>query len=101
MTAAIEPIQTRSTTHVVRAGDRGAVWRRRIAYVLLIGYAILMLVPFAWSVITSFKTLPDSVKLTVIPDPFTLQAWEYAWNELTPPLPRMFLNSAILAGAVM
>ena len=31
-----------------------------------------MFVPFAWSVITSFKTLPDSVKLTFIPDPFTL-----------------------------
>jgi multiple sugar transport system permease protein len=101
MTAAAEPIQTRSTTQVVRAGDRGAVWRRRIAYVFLIGYAILMLIPFAWSVITSFKTLPDSVKLTIIPDPFTLQAWEFAWNNLVPPLPLMFLNSAIIAGSVM
>ena len=43
-------------------------------YVLLIGYAILMFVPFAWSLITSFKTLPDSVQLTIIPDPFTLDA---------------------------
>ena len=41
---------------------------------LLIGYALLMFVPFAWSVITSFKTLPDSVRLTIIPDPFTLAA---------------------------
>ena len=29
---------------------------------ILIGYAILMFIPFAWSVITSFKTLPDSVQ---------------------------------------
>ena len=38
-------------------GDRGAV-RRRVAYVFLIGYALLMFVPFAWTVITSFKTVP-------------------------------------------
>ncbi|CAN5848731.1 hypothetical protein BH23CHL8_BH23CHL8_28230 [soil metagenome] len=48
-------------------GDRSAPWRRRIAYALLIGYAVLMFIPFAWSVITSFKTLPDSVRLTLIP----------------------------------
>lgn len=78
-------------------GDRAATWRRRIAYAILIGYALLMFVPFAWSVITSFKTLPDSVQLTIIPQPFTLQAWEYAFTNLTPSLPRLFLNSAIIA----
>ena len=52
----------------------GRRWRRRLAYVFLIGYALLMFVPFAWSLITSFKTLPDSVQLTIIPDPFTLDA---------------------------
>ena len=82
------------------AGDRGAGRRRWIAYALLIGYALLMFVPFAWSVITSFKTLPDSVRLTIIPDPFTLGAWEYAFTSLEPSLPRLFLNSAIIAGAV-
>lgn len=81
-------------------GDRGARWRRRIAYTILIGYALLMFVPFAWSVITSFKTLPDSVRLTILPQPFTLQAWEFAFTELTPPLPRLFLNSAIIAAVV-
>jgi multiple sugar transport system permease protein len=101
VTAAAEPIRADSNVAVAPVGDRGAVWRRRIAYVLLIGYAILMLVPFAWSVITSFKTLPDSVRLTVIPDPFTLAAWEFVWTEIDPSLPRMFFNSAILAVAVM
>jgi multiple sugar transport system permease protein len=78
-------------------GDRGARWRRRLAYAILISYAALMFVPFAWSVITSFKTLPDSVRLTVIPEPFTLAAWEFAFTQLTPSLPRLFLNSAIIA----
>ena len=82
------------------AGDRGARWRPRIAYAILIGYALLMFVPFAWSAITSFKTLPNSVRLTIVPQPFTLQAWEYAFTQLTPPLPRLFFNSALIAVVV-
>jgi multiple sugar transport system permease protein len=100
MTAIANPVRADSTRSVTVVGDSRAVWRRRIAYVLLIGWAILMCIPFAWAVITSFKTLPDSVRLTIIPQPFTLAGWEYAWNNLVPPLPVMFLNSGLLAGAV-
>ena len=75
-------------------------WPRRLAYVFLIGYALLMFVPFGWSVITSFKTLPDSVQLTIIPDPFTFEAYDYVFNELDPPLPRLFFNSGIIATSV-
>ena len=59
-----------------------------------------MFIPFAWSVITSFKTLPDSVSLTFIPHPFTTAGWDYALTKLNPPLPVLFLNSAIIAVAV-
>jgi multiple sugar transport system permease protein len=75
-------------------------WRRRAAYALMIGYAILMFTPFAWSVITSFKTLPDSVRLTVIPDPFTLDAWRYVFEKLQPSIIRLFLNSGAIALAI-
>ncbi len=75
--------------------------RRRIAYVFLTAYALLMFVPFAWTVVTSFKTIPDSVRLTFIPDPFTLVGWETAWTQLDPALPRLFFNSFLLAGSVM
>jgi multiple sugar transport system permease protein len=92
---------------VVDAGGRTASvavsrrrWPRRLAYVLLVGYAIVMFIPFAWSVITSFKTLPDSVQLTVIPNPFTLDAYDYVFNKLDPSLPRLFFNSGVIAGAV-
>jgi multiple sugar transport system permease protein len=74
-------------------GDTGAHWRRRIAYVLMIGYAILMFVPFGWSVITSFKTQADSVNLTVIPQPITTYGWEYLFQRLDPSLLRLFANS--------
>jgi multiple sugar transport system permease protein len=100
-TATLPPIKVETAAPVgPAAGDRGAHWRRRIAYAFLIGYALLMFVPFAWSLITSFKTLPDSVRLTIIPDPFTLQAYVFAFNELTPPLPRLFFNSALIATVV-
>jgi multiple sugar transport system permease protein len=79
---------------------RGGRWRRRIAYAILIGYALLMFVPFAWTVITSFKTLPDSIRLTIIPQPFTLDAWRYAVENLTPSVVVLFVNSFIIAIAV-
>ncbi len=87
---------------VAVGGRRSRNIRRTIAYALLIGYSILMFVPFAWSVSTSFKTLPDvNDDLSFIPDPFTLEAWRYAWDQLNPALPVLFLNSAVLAIAVM
>ena len=82
-------------------GDRRAALRRRVAYAFLVGYALLMFVPFGWTVITSFKTIPDSVQMTLIPQPFTLKGWETAWTELDPTLPRLFFNSFLLAGSVM
>ena len=82
------------------AGDRGARWRRGIAYALLIGYGLLMLVPFAWTVITSFKTQPDALQLTVVPDPIVFEGWNTAFTQLDPALPRLFFNSLIVAGSV-
>ena len=100
MTSPARPIRADTAIAAAPVGDRSWKWRRRLAYVLLIGYAILMFVPFAWSIITSFKTLPDSVRMTVVPDPFTLQGWDYAITKLTPPMPVLFLNSAVIAGIV-
>ena len=92
---------TRTAPATVRpAGDRGARWRRGIAYALLIAYSLLMLVPLAWTAITSFKTQPDALQLTVVPDPIVIEGWNTAFTQLDPALPRLFLNSAIVAGAV-
>jgi multiple sugar transport system permease protein len=81
------------------AGSRNP-WPRRVAYVFLIGYALLMFVPFVWSLVTSFKTLPDSVSLTFIPDPFTLDAYNLVFSGLDPSLPRLFFNSGLIAVVV-
>jgi multiple sugar transport system permease protein len=82
---------------VTRVGDKTVHWRRRLAYAVMIVYAILMFTPFAWSLITSFKTLPDSIRLTVIPDPPTLDAWAYVFSNLQPSIFRLFLNSGAIA----
>jgi multiple sugar transport system permease protein len=94
------PIRPDSAVEVAPVGDRGRVWRRRIAYAVLIAYALLMFVPAAWMIVTSFKTMPDSVRMTFIPDPITVEGWEFAFTRISPAVPRAFLNSAIIAGAV-
>jgi multiple sugar transport system permease protein len=100
MTTQAAPAQAQGAAVTAHAGDTGAKWRRRVVYVFLIGYAILMFIPFTWSLVTSFKTLPDSVRLTFIPDPFTTAGWEFAVTELTPPIQALFINSFIIATAV-
>jgi multiple sugar transport system permease protein len=97
---AVAELRPRAEADVGPAGDKGRGWRRVVAYTLLIGYALLMFVPFAWTVITSFKTLPDSVRLTIIPQPITLEGWQYTLTNLTPSVLVLFWNSALIAGVV-
>lgn len=101
--AAVAPSRAVIGRQLEQADTAGAPrnpWIKRIAYVFLIGYGLLMFIPFVFSVVTSFKTLPDSVRLTVIPDPFTLDAYNVVFNELDPSLPRLFFNSGLIAVAV-
>jgi multiple sugar transport system permease protein len=98
---AIAPATTKvAAASVEPVGDRSASLRRRIAFAIVIAYALLMFVPFAWTIITSFKTESDALRLTWIPNPFTLRGWETAFTELDPTLPRLFFNSAIIATSV-
>ena len=71
-----------------------------IRVVVLIAYSILVFVPFLWSVVTSFKTLPDSLTLSFIPNPFTLYGYETAFRQLDPGVPVLFFNSALIAALV-
>jgi multiple sugar transport system permease protein len=89
-----------TTTETGIAGDRTRRLRRGIAYAFLIAYALLMFVPFIWAVVTSFKENPDALRLTFIPNPFTTQGWDKAFNELTPGLVRLFFNSGLIAASV-
>jgi multiple sugar transport system permease protein len=81
-------------------GDTSRSLRRTIAFVLMVAYALLMFVPFAWTIVTSFKTRPDALTLNLIPQPFTTAGWEFAINNLTPNIVTLFTNSAIIAAGV-
>ncbi|MEO6208429.1 MAG: hypothetical protein ABIP77_10820, partial [Candidatus Limnocylindrales bacterium] len=100
MSAAAQATSVKVVAEVAPVGDRGRKWRKRLAYVLLIGYAVLMFVPFAWSVITSFKTLPDALHLTFLPQPVTTEAYSYVFNTLDPSILVLFWNSVVLATIV-
>jgi multiple sugar transport system permease protein len=73
--------------------------RRVIAYVLLTAWALLMFVPFAWTVITSLKDRPEALRMTLPASP-DIEAYTYAWTSIDPSLPQMFANSIGLAAAV-
>ena len=74
--------------------------RRAIAYVLLTAWALLMFVPFAWSIITSLKDTLREVMSIALPASPDLDAYVYAWESVNPGLPQMFVNSLGLAAAV-
>jgi multiple sugar transport system permease protein len=98
--AALPPRADLESSSVGPVGDRTRSLRRTIAYILMIGYAVLMFVPFVWTVVTSFKTRPEALKLDLIPNPVTLAGWQYTIENLEPSIVTLFTNSAIIAIAV-
>lgn len=73
---------------------------RLVVYAVLIAYSLITFVPFLWSVSTSFKTLPESTLMTLIPQSPTFQGYITVWQQLIPPLPTMFFNSFLVAAVV-
>ena len=78
--------------------ERSEKGRRTIVYVSLIAVALLFLVPFAWSVSTSFKTLPESQYFDLIPDDPSLRAYRRALTSFN--FDRYFVNSLFLSTVV-
>lgn len=73
--------------------------RRVLVYTTLILIAILFFTPFVWSVSTSLKTLPESVKgFDLLPDDPSLRAYREALTEFN--FARYMANSAFLSVVV-
>ena len=70
---------------------------RILVFSILILYSVIVFLPFLWTLSTSFKTLPESLLLTLIPQNPTTYGYVKAWTQLQPALPVMFINSAIIA----
>ena len=62
---------------------RTAAWiaRRVIVYVLLDPRGAPLLHSVHLDGVTSFKTMPDSVNFSFIPNPFTTAAWHTVWSD--------------------
>jgi multiple sugar transport system permease protein len=78
--------------------DRRELVRKAVLYGLLTLIALVFFVPFIWSITTSFKTIPDSANVSLIPHPWTTQAWHDIWHNYD--FPTYIKNSLFLAVVV-
>lgn len=93
-------LDTRAVVGAAPAGSRRAGTPRNrglwIVHVVLIVGAALMVFPFVWQLLTSFKTLSDSVQ---VPPSFLPREWVFTnFAEVFDSMPfgQMFLNSVLL-----
>jgi ABC-type glycerol-3-phosphate transport system permease component len=94
-----EPAVGTPTAPAVPGRTKGQIAGRLVLYLILLAVAVLYLLPFFWTVSTSFKSLPESVKgFVLIPHHPTLSGYREAFT--TGPFDRYFLNSAIFAVTV-
>jgi multiple sugar transport system permease protein len=76
----------------------GKAIKRTLFYTVVIGYAVLTLIPFLWSIYTSLKQTPDIDTLWVSPDRLTFDNFLYIVENF--PFLRWFFNSLIVAAVV-
>jgi multiple sugar transport system permease protein len=70
-----------AAAQAIPAKPRSWIARRAVVYVLLVAVALLFFVPFLWTLTTSFKSIPDSVNVTLWPHPWTSSAWHTVWSQ--------------------
>jgi ABC-type glycerol-3-phosphate transport system permease component len=78
---------------------RSAVARRVLLYALVTVVALVFFIPFVYTISTSFKTIPDSVNVTLIPHPWTTAAWHDIWTRYDFKL--YFRNSFFLCAVIV
>ncbi len=94
-----EPAAGTPIAPAVPGRGKAALVGRLLLYGLLLAVALVYFLPFFWSVSTSFKTLPESVKgFVLVPHHPTLDGYRAAFT--TGPFDRYFMNSAIFAVTV-
>jgi ABC-type glycerol-3-phosphate transport system permease component len=78
---------------------RSAIARKVLLYVLVTVVALVFFIPFVYTISTSFKTIPDSVNVTLIPHPWTTAAWHDIWKNYDFKL--YFRNSFFLCAVIV
>ena len=73
--------------------------RRALFYGLVTIVCLIFFVPFVYTISTSFKTIPDSVNVTLIPHPWTTAAWHQMWTQYD--FKTYFKNSFFLCAVIV
>jgi multiple sugar transport system permease protein len=83
-----------------RAVGEAGGGRRALVYALLIAGLVLMIGPFLWMVLGSFKPQAEFLRLppTWLPETWTIDNYQRLFAQLD--FPRFFFNSAVVATAV-
>ena len=75
--------------------------RKVLLYGVYLVVAAIFLTPFVWTVVTSFKTLNDSLNFNLIPHPWTTAAWTDLWTNPSYHFPTYIKNSLFLAAVIV
>jgi ABC-type glycerol-3-phosphate transport system permease component len=84
--------------HIPRR-PRSSTARKVLLYTLYLLVAAVFFVPFVWTITTSFKTIPDSVNVTLIPHPWSTEAWHTLWTRFD--FPTYIKNSLFLCAVIV
>lgn len=77
--------------------NKAKLKRQFVMHVILIAGIAITVFPFLWMVFTSFKTLPESMKIppTVLPEALNIQSYKYVFEVL--PFATVYLNTIVVA----
>ena len=83
------------------ASRRRPALRLNLAYFILVPASLIALLPFAWMILSSFKTLKEirQIPPTFVPQEFTLDNYRKVFEDPDLPLGIFYRNSAIIAFA--
>src|SRR6266571_3491169 len=90
--AAGELIEVRATAITARRRIRAGTIVR---HVVLIAFMLIILVPLAWVLLLSIKSIPDAYRPGFWPEHFDFNHYGYAINNI-PTLARNMLNSVLV-----
>ncbi|GIV82536.1 MAG: ABC transporter permease [Anaerolineae bacterium] len=73
-------------------------WIEGLIFVLLAAFSVAMFYPFLWLIFSSFKTGADIVRIpvTLLPQEWTLSAYQLVMDPNRANLPRAYLNSTLV-----
>ena len=78
---------------------KSEITRKVLLYTLYILIAAIFFIPFVWTITTSFKTIPDSVNVTLIPHPWSTEAWHTIWTRFD--FPTYIKNTFFLCAVIV